>query len=32
MEYGDVVTFFHEFGHLVHWILAGRSSGPGAAA
>jgi len=24
MEYGDVVTFFHEFGHLVHWILAGR--------
>src|SRR4029079_4554122 len=24
MEYGDVVTFFHEFGHLVHWILSGR--------
>lgn len=21
MEYGDVVTFFHEFGHLVHHIL-----------
>jgi Zn-dependent oligopeptidase len=24
MEYGDVETFFHEFGHLVHWIVAGR--------
>ena len=24
MEYGDVVTFFHEFGHLTHWILAGQ--------
>jgi thimet oligopeptidase len=24
MEYGDVVTFFHEFGHLMHWILAGQ--------
>jgi thimet oligopeptidase len=24
MEYDDVVAFFHEFGHLVHWILAGR--------
>jgi len=24
MEYSDVVTFFHEFGHLVHWILSGR--------
>jgi thimet oligopeptidase len=21
MEYNDVVTFFHEFGHLTHWIL-----------
>ena len=21
MEYTDVVTFFHEFGHLMHWIL-----------
>jgi thimet oligopeptidase len=24
MEYGDVQTFFHEFGHLMHWILGGR--------
>src|SRR5215470_1805567 len=24
MEYGDVVTFFHEFGHLMHWILGGQ--------
>jgi len=24
MEYNDVVTFFHEFGHLMHWILAGK--------
>jgi thimet oligopeptidase len=24
MEYGDAVTFFHEFGHLMHWILAGK--------
>ena len=24
MEYGDVVTFFHEFGHLMHWILASQ--------
>jgi len=24
MEYGDVVTFFHEFGHLMHWILGGN--------
>ena len=22
MEYNDVVTFFHEFGHLMHWIVA----------
>jgi thimet oligopeptidase len=24
MEYNDVVTFFHEFGHLVHWILSSQ--------
>jgi thimet oligopeptidase len=30
MEYGDVVTFFHEFGHLVHWVLSGRQQWAGA--
>ncbi len=29
MEYGDVVTFFHEFGHLVHWIVAGKQQWAG---
>lgn len=29
MDYNDVVTFFHEFGHLVHWILAGRQQWAG---
>ena len=29
MEYGDVVTFFHEFGHLMHWILAGKQQWAG---
>jgi thimet oligopeptidase len=29
MEYGDVVTFFHEFGHLMHWILAGQQQWAG---
>ena len=31
MEYGDVVTFFHEFGHLMHWILAGRQAWAGVS-
>ena len=31
MEYGDVITFFHEFGHLMHHVLGsqGRWSGEG---
>ena len=24
MDYGDVITFFHEFGHLMHHILGGQ--------
>jgi thimet oligopeptidase len=31
MEYGDVVTFFHEFGHLVHWIFQGQQRWAGFA-
>lgn len=30
MEYGDVVIFFHEFGHLMHYVLAGQSQWAGA--
>lgn len=26
MNHGDVVTFLHEFGHLVHWLYAGNQS------
>ena len=29
MEYGDVTTFFHEFGHLMHWILQGQQAWAG---
>ena len=29
MEYGDVVTFFHEFGHLTHHILGGQQEWAG---
>ncbi len=29
MEFSDVVTFFHEFGHLMHWILGGQQQWAG---
>jgi thimet oligopeptidase len=29
MEYGDVKTFFHEFGHLMHHILGGQQQWAG---
>jgi thimet oligopeptidase len=29
MSYGDVVTFFHEFGHLMHHILGGQQAWAG---
>jgi thimet oligopeptidase len=29
MEYDDVVTFFHVFGHLMHWIIGGQQQWAG---
>jgi thimet oligopeptidase len=32
MQYGDVVIFFHEFGHLMHHIIGGQGDWSGAGA
>jgi len=32
MQYGDVVIFLHEFGHLMHHVVGGRNSYAGEAA
>jgi|HubBroStandDraft_6_1064221.scaffolds.fasta_scaffold00546_9 thimet oligopeptidase len=31
MDYNDVVIFLHEFGHLMHWILAGKQQWAGVS-
>ena len=31
MEFSDVGTFFHEFGHLMHWILGGQQQWAGVS-
>jgi thimet oligopeptidase len=31
MDYGDAVTFFHEFGHLMHHILGGQQQWAGVS-
>jgi thimet oligopeptidase len=30
MQYGEVVVFFHEFGHLMHYILGGQNQWAGS--
>jgi thimet oligopeptidase len=32
MQYGDVVIFFHEFGHLMHHVLGGQGEWAGTAS